>query len=216
MGLALFTGLCLSTCMMLQSASIRENGAPLTTTFNRLGVILPVVVSAAMYGEVPGALQIAGLLLAGFSIVYINSGKGESHIRRLSYLALVLVIGGCVDLASKLFGQCGQPDLQAYYVFWSFIFAAAVGLVFLLRSGARVRRGDVVAGVLIGIPNQVVTYVKLLAVAILPSYIVFPVFSAGTIFVVNIVNYLLYREKFTRRELVSMGMIGLSLILLNM
>ena len=56
-----------------------KNGTPISTTFNRLGVLIPTVFSILLFGERPQIVQIAGIALAVSAIIYINSGKGNKE-----------------------------------------------------------------------------------------------------------------------------------------
>ena len=48
------------------------------------------------------------------------------------------------------------------------------------------------------------------------AYIVYPTYSAGLIILVNVINYLAFRELLTRRQYLATAMIGLGLIMINL
>ena len=54
-GLAAFNSLLMVACMLSQQVSISRNGAGITTTYNRLGVLIPTVLSIFMFHEYPTA-----------------------------------------------------------------------------------------------------------------------------------------------------------------
>ncbi len=60
------------TCLLVLQQSIKKNGAPLTATFNRMGVLIPTVISAVMFAEIPTGIQISGIVISLFAIVYMN------------------------------------------------------------------------------------------------------------------------------------------------
>lgn len=216
MGLAVFNAICMTSCMLLNQYSIGKNGAPMSTTFNRLGVLIPTVLSMILFHELPTVLQMGGLVLAIAAIVYINGGKGESnHIGSLPTLLLVFVIGGLIDFNSKLYGAFGQVEIQDYYVFYSFVFNTLISLGIMLKMDRSMKKQDVINGVLMGIPNQMITYSMVRAVLFLPAYLAFPLYSAGVILCVNVINFAVFREKLTRREMVATIIIAIALILLN-
>ena len=55
--------------LLILQASINKNGAPLTSTFNRMGILIPTIASAILFGEIPSWLQIVGIGLAIFAII---------------------------------------------------------------------------------------------------------------------------------------------------
>ena len=75
---------------------------------------------------------------------------------------------------------------------------------------------DAVVGGVTGIPNTFILYFSIKAVESLPAYIVFPAYSAGVILVVNVVNYLLFKEKLSKEEKIATVMVAVALILINM
>ena len=75
---------------------------------------------------------------------------------------------------------------------------------------------DVTFGLIVGIPNYFSARFLLLALQKLPAIFVFPGFSVGTIVAVTAVGALCFKERLTRRQLIAMGVILISLVLLNL
>lgn len=214
MALALFNACCMTSCMLLIQVSISKNGAPMTTTFNRLGVLIPTVLSMVFFGEIPGFLQIVGILCAVFAIVYLNGGD-SGHIRSVSALLCVFGIGGMIDFTSKLYGVFGNTGIQEYFVLYTFIFCTVISGSIMLMMNRHVKKIDLINGLLMGIPNQLMTLGVVNAVLYLPAYLVFPLYSGGVILGVNLINFAVFREKLSRREAAATGIVGIALILLN-
>ncbi|HJB87448.1 MAG TPA: hypothetical protein H9766_08855 [Candidatus Dorea faecigallinarum] len=78
------------------------------------------------------------------------------------------------------------------------------------------QRGIDVVSLTLGKSNQLSTLFVMRAAAVLPAYIVYPTYSAGLIILVNVINYLAFRELLTRRQYLATAMIGLGLILINL
>lgn len=215
--LAVFNALCMTSCMLLNQYSINRNGAPLSTTFNRLGILIPTVLSMVFFRELPAPVQMIGIGLAVLAIVYINGGKKKGGpIQSLPSLLLVFLIGGLIDFNSKVYGIFGDRALQDYFVFCTFAFCTVLSGILLFLRNPRFKRKDVTAGLLMGIPNQMITYTMVRAVLYLPAYLAFPLYSAGVILGVNVINFLVFREKPSRRECIATGIIAAALLLLNL
>lgn len=210
-------GVLFVVCLLLIQYNIKKNGAPMTATFNRLGILIPTILSALFFHEIPSALKAMGLALAIFSIVYMN-GRQEGdcgHGMNVSLL-LLFAAGGCVDLVSKLFGIYGDAFLQEHFIAYTFIFALIVSIGICLKENRTITRRDVIAGILVGIPNQLTALCLLKAVGLLPAYMVFPVQSAAVILVVNVINFAVFHETLRAREYVGTGMIAAALVLINL
>lgn len=217
MGLGAFNGICMTGCLLVCQYCIGKNGAPMTTTFNRLGILIPTVLSAFLFKEIPGFVKIVGLFFAVFAIVYVNGGKEEKkNIASVPSLLLVFVIGGMIDFNSKIFGMYGNQEIQDYFVFWTFVFNTIYSLAIMLRMNRTLEKRDIVSGILVGIPNQLITFCMVRAVVELPAYLVFPIYSAGVILAVNVINLIVFREKLSKRETTATVIIGFALFLINL
>lgn len=208
------------SALLAIQACINKNGAPLTSTFNRMGILIPTVASAFLFGEIPTLLQGAGIGLAIFAIIYMNGGNAaegrtQKGRKNTTLLLAAFITGGCVDLMSKLFDEWGQDVYKERFVFYTFACSLMIAVIVCLRKNRKVTSKDVLMGVMVGIPNQLTTLCLLKAVGQLPAFLVYPCYSAGVILAVNAVNLLIFREVLTRREYVATAIIALGLICIN-
>lgn len=216
LGAGIINGIGFVTALTLIQLSIRRNGAPLTATFNRLGILIPTILSAFLFFEIPAALQIVGLILCIFAIIFMNSGSKEERPAFGLGLLLVFLLGGTLDLISKIFSRYYGADSQTCFVLYTFLAALAVSIILFFKSGLSMSRQDILLGIGVGIPNQLSTLFLLRAASGLPAYIVYPTFSAGIIILVNIINYLAFKETLNRRQYIATGIIGVGLVFINL
>ena len=218
LGMGIYNSVCMTMGMVISRLSTGINGTPISTTFNRLGILIPTLFSVFVFGERPGILQMVGIALAVTSIIYINSGKGsmsQNHIQSMKLLLILLAVGGLIDLNTKIYERYGNPELNDYFVFVTFFFCILVSLTIMLTQDRKFDKGAVMIGAMTGIPNTFILYFSLKAVEKLPAYIVFPGYSAGVILLVNIVNFLVFKEKINKEEKRSTVLIAIALILIN-
>ena len=208
-------GIIYVVCLVLMQISIVKNGAPLTTTFNKLGILLSITFAAIAFAEIPSVIQLLGLGFAIFAIIYMNLEKKEDRPKFMSGLFLIFLFGGCVEILSKIYSHNYDTACQTIYVMYTFGFALLVSIIFFLKDKNKMKLQDVILGICVGIPNQLATLLLLRAASDLPAYIVFPTFSAGVILLVNVINYLIFKETLTKRQYIATGFIGLALIFLN-
>ena len=203
--LGLGAGVLFVAGLITLQSSVRLNGATLSAAFAKLGLLVSLALSVLCFGERPGLLQLLGILLVLAALVLIHTKGGEKSEsgapRSLSLLLLTLLAGGGAD-AMALF-------LTA---------ALLTGLLALLerrRSGKRILLRELAAGVAVGVPNYFSSYLLLLALERLPAFLVYPVFSTGTILLVLLLSALLFRERPGRRQLLGILLILGALVLLN-
>lgn len=140
--------------------------------------------------------------------------------RSLPLLLLTLLAGGGADAMAKVFEQLGRPGEDRLYFFYLFLTAAVLtGALALLerhRTGKRILLPELAAGIAVGVPNYFSSYLLLAALQRLPAFLVYPVFSTGTILLVLLLSALLFRERLNRRQVLGMGLILAALVLLNL
>lgn len=202
------------SCMLIQQTSISCNGAGISTTYNRLGVLIPTVLSIFLFAEYPSILNIVGIVLSVGAILYSYEKMGSVKKNYL-LLVLILVTGGLIDFDSKLLGVFAGEGMTELYTFSTFLFSACIMAVIVWIKKSKLTKKDIGFGAVIGIPNILITFGVVSAAAVLPAYIVFPVYSGAVILLVNGIGACFLKEKLTRREIISTVMIAVALVLLN-
>lgn len=201
--------------------SIHKNGAILSSVFTRLGVLVPIFLSVALFHERPTLVQGLGVALAVAAAVVMN-GLPQKHQRGPSAkgiylipLVLTLLLNGSSDSMSKIFTQLGRRQDDGLFVFYIFLFAGLLTLILLIRERRPISRRDLLFGVLVGVPNFLSSRLLLAALTELPAFLVYPSYSVGVILVISVASFLLFRERLNRRQLGAVGMILGALVLLN-
>lgn len=202
--------------------SIHKNGAILSSVFTRLGVLVPILLSVALFGERPTLVQVLGVVLAVAAAVVMNGlpNKEETSPAAKSIyllpLVLTLLLNGTSDSMSKIFTQLGRRQDDGLFVFYIFLFAGLFTLVLLIKERQTITRRDIFFGVLVGIPNFLSSRLLLAALTELPAFLVYPSYSVGVILVISLASFFLFRERLNRRQLGAVGMILAALVLLNL
>ena len=202
---------------VLYRLNIEKNGMAMASTFMKLGVVISILIAVVVFREVPSLMQVLGIVLAAVSILMIHTDNAEGGSSSgIWLLPLLLVLGGITDSMANVFDKTGDPAVRDYYLFYIFAAAFVISLIFLLVRKEGMGRWEVFSGILIGIPNYFSSRFLLLSLGSLPAVIVYPAVSVGTIAAVSLAGFLLFREALSRRKLLAMAVIALSLILLNL
>jgi len=206
----------------LQS-SIRRNGAMLTTAVSRLGLLVSLAVSIAWFGERPDAAQLVGIALVLAAMVLIHTKRGaQTDGTELAFglLVLTMLTNGACNAMTKVFEQLGSRSEDTAYFFWLFLTAAAISAALggreRRRTGKKLLLKEAAAGALVGVPNYASSYLLLRALAHLPAFLVFPLYSACTILVVTAVSALVFRERPGGRQVLGLCVILAAVVLLNL
>jgi len=196
---------------------IRKNGAGLAGAFSKIGILIPMTVSILVWNEVPTVLQWLGIGISLLSILIVNlpeQSLGTEKIR-FSLLALFL-FSGLAEFSNKVFQKYGLIEDKMVFLFFVFLTAFVVSGIFLLSRGKRPEPDAIMTGVLVGMPNLFCSYFLILALDGIKASVVFPVYTAMTIVVINLGGYFLFDESLARRERFSVVLMVVALVLINL
>lgn len=201
------------------------NGIIMSNTFGKLGVLVPITMSALIFKEYPTGIQLGGLALAIAAIVIINSDsssgtvteKGRKYSMGMLKLILVghLFVSGITESMTNTFDKMGNPALKDNFLFYNFVFAMLSTLAVLIYQRKGFSKWDVIFGVLVGVPNYMSARFLLYSLSSLPSVVVFPVSCIGGIVMASLAGMALFGEKLSSRKGVGLAVIMVALVLLN-
>lgn len=217
LGLGLAGGVLFPAAFAVMRLNIRKNGVVLSSIFMKLGVLVPLTMAIVFFREVPGVIQIVGFALAVCAIIIINVEPGkQTAAGSAGLLLLLLLLGGLTDSMVNIYDKLGNPAWKDHFLFYVFAFSAllCLGTAVVQRQSMSVM--DVLCGILVGVPNYFSSRFLMLALGSVSAIVAYPVFNVSTIVLISLAGVLAFREKLERRKLVGMGLILISLVLLNM
>jgi drug/metabolite transporter (DMT)-like permease len=215
--LGLLSGFFYMGSFILYQHNIYRNGVLMSSTFMKLGVLVPTLIAIIAFGERPGALQLVGICLAVAAIIIVNGGGSESAtVTAPKALILLLLVGGSGDAMSKFYEELGRPEFSSQYLLYTFAVALVLCTMTALLRGQRLDRNDILFGCLVGIPNYYSARFLLLSLSRVPAMIAYPAFSVCTILLVGAAGVLVFHEKMTSRQWLGVAIVIVAMILLNM
>lgn len=188
-------------------------GVAVASVANKLSLIIPVVLSVYLYHETVSGWKLAGVLLALLAVLltcYPNErrGAGSQKIQgKWNYLLPLLLFIGSV-LLDALINHVQQlyvtEDNKNAYLISGFLAAATIGSVLLLigyiRGSQQFQFKNIVAGMLIGIPNyfSIWCLVHFLKISPWQSSASIPVNNMGIVLFSSLAAWLLFHERLAR------------------
>jgi drug/metabolite transporter (DMT)-like permease len=199
---------------VLFQRSVRRSGVVLSATFMKLSLLVTMLISVVFFGEQPGTVHWLGFLLAVGAIILINyDGSGLGGFQPA--LLVLLLIGGLCDGMSKVYEELGTASLSPQFLFYTFLVAMVLCAALAWRKQQLPGKWEWIYGLAIGIPNFYSARFMLLALKTIPGVIAYPVYSVAGILLVTLAGLILFREKLSRRQWLALGIILISLVLLN-
>jgi len=200
---------------VLLQFNVKKNGVVLSTTFMKLGLLVPMVVSVCFFGELPALWQVAGFVLAVAAILLVNGGEDRMAGGMKAGLILLLLVNGGADAMSKIFEELGEVEWSECFLLVTFATALLLCGTLMFVRRERPGKWEVLFGLLIGIPNYFSARFLLRALERVAAVIVYPTYSVATILVVTAAGLCLFRERLAKRQWAAVGMILAALVLLN-
>lgn len=198
---------------VIYQRSVAKNGIVLSSTFMKLGLLVPIAVSVIW--EVPTIIQIIGFLIALAGIILITGGNDNSA-RFSPGLIVLLVLGGSANAMSEVFEEVGNGNLSSQFLLYTFGAALLLCTVLALLKKEKPNRYTLLYGLLIGIPNYFSARFLLLSLGSVPAMIAHPTYSVVSVAAVAVMGVCAFRERLSRRQWLAMGLILLCLVLLNL
>lgn len=220
--LGLVTGTLFISAIALMQLNVRLNGATVSSSLFRMGAVIPMLLSIALFREYPTMAGAGGILVAIAATVLLSIPQGDSSVagsnasstRRL--LTPMVLAGGLADTMPKIFEATGNPAHEEAFILTTFATAFTICLVMLLHAHERPTAVDIACGSMLGVLNFFSTDLMLRALMELPAYVVYTGFSMGVVLLTYGVNALVMHEKLSRRDDVAIILVMLALALINL
>lgn len=196
--------------------SVKEYGVGISGTIAKLGILIPMLFSVIVWKEFPTAMQIVGIVLSLVSIVIVNlSPKSLERIDFKPIIMLLFVFGGLAEFSTKIYQKYALNEYKDVFLFAVFFVAFLISAFYTLRENRKITMKDLFTGVAVGIPNLFSSYFLILSLDTIKTSVAFPVYSAGSIVLINIGGFLLFKEKAARKNQVAILLTLIALILIN-
>lgn len=195
--------------------NVRRNGVVLSATFMKLGLLVPMVLSVFLFGELPTAVQTVGFVIAIVAILMINLEKDSGGNGFKIGLIFLLLCGGMADAMSKVFEEIGNPEFSEQFLFYTFAVALVLCIAVMIYKKQHIGKKELLFGAVVGIPNFFSAKFLLKSLETINAVIVYPTFSVATILVVTIVGVAVFKEKLNKRRCAALCIILAALVLLN-
>ena len=179
------------------------------------GMLLPTLAGIIFYNEPITVGKCLCVALVGVALgITVNK---SSHRGGSLYYIGVFVLNGAFGVLSKIFESAPYPvTSEANYSLWIAIFAAAISVVLLpfsLKHREPLSMRAVLYSAGYGLFNRVASYLTLLTLAVLPASVQYP-FITGGVMVVSTVISALTGQKPNKRELISVALAIVAVLLL--
>ena len=196
--------------------SVKENGVGISGTFAKLGILIPMMFSIILWRELPSKFQWIGIILSLLSILIVNlSPKNLEKFDIKPTIILLFIFGGMAEFSNKIYQQYALNQYKDIFLFAIFFVAFIISMFFTLKDTSKINKRDILTGLAVGIPNLFSSFFLILSLDTLKASIAFPIYSAGSIVLINMGGLLIFKESISNKNKVAIGLIIIGLILIN-
>ncbi|WP_407372115.1 SMR family transporter [Carnobacterium sp.] len=197
--------------------SIKENGVGISGTIAKLGILIPMIFSIVIWKEFPSVIQWVGIALSLVSIVIVNLSQNSLEKFDIKpAIILLFIFGGMAEFSSKFYQKYALEEYKDVFLFALFFVAFLISIFYTFKEKSTITKKDILTGFVVGIPNLFSSYFLILSLATLKTSVVFPIYSAGSIVLINIGGFLLFKEKIARKNQVAIILTVTALVLINL
>lgn len=196
--------------------SVRENGVGISGTFAKLGILIPMIFSIILWKEFPSLIQWLGIILSILSILIVQlSFKSLEKFDVKPTIILLFIFGGMAEFSNKIYQKYALNTYKDVFLFSIFFVAFLISISYTLKKKSKFTKKDILTGFAVGIPNLFSSYFLILSLDTLKTSVAFPLFSAGSILLINMGGFFIFKEKISHKNKVAIGLTILALILIN-
>lgn len=218
--LGVITGVFFLLSFVFYQLSVKKSGASLSGMFAKLGILVPMLLSVVIWSEYPTQIQTIGIFFAMLAIILTNIDfKHKTRTKERSFYVLIalFIFGGFGEFMNKIFQRTVNLQFKPYFLLFVFASAGLLSVILYLRDAnkPKIKWPSIVMGFVIGIPNLFSSFFLLDALNYYPASIVFPMYSAGSILLITLLSWMLFKEKIARKDKVAILMTAVGLLLIN-
>jgi multidrug transporter EmrE-like cation transporter len=214
--IGIFAGAFFFLSFIYYQKSVKKNGASLSGTFGKLGILIPMCMSIILWDEYPTPLQWAGIILSILSIIIVNVSFNKKSLSSVNFtLILLFFFGGMAEFSNKIFQKYSLIEYKDVFLFFVFFISFLISLYSTLKSKSRVSAKDLIIGFLVGIPNLFSSFFLILALNTVKTSVAFPIYSASSIVLISLGSFIIFKEKLQKKDMTAIIITIVALIIIN-
>jgi len=198
----------------IMAITTQKLGISISSMASKMSLIIPVIGAVIFQNASIGVYKILGIMIAIIS-VYLTFRKSGQTTKPT--LAIILFLGaGILDMWLDSIRNnflSSTVDFNLFIVTVFFI-AFSVGLIKVIWDRKRIIKRNIVAGIVLGVPNYFSIYFVLLALKNLGGIYVFPILNIGVVLLSTIISWLFYQEQMSKINWMGIVLACLSILII--
>ena len=221
---AILLGVVFIIVFNLMAITTQRSGLSTVAVATKMSVAIPILFGIYYYNEAISGVKAMGIICA-LVAVYLASVRTKSHTtsKAILFPILVFVGSGIIDTSLK-FLEHSYVQEEEVPLFSATIFASAgcIGLIIILfqalKGSFRFQAKNIVAGIVLGVPNYFSIYflVKALQYHGFDSSTIFTLNNVAIVTVSTFLGILLFKERLLIKNWIGIALAVISIILVSL
>jgi len=198
---------------IVMGISSQKNGVALTSIAGKMSMGLSMLFMIGLYSEPLSFMKIAGILLAFLGVFLVSFSKSSDGKSSNSiWLLIVLFVGSAIlDVVLNYVQKYEFEHIPAsLFSAFGFGLAGAIGFIILLfqiaRKSSKFEWKNVLAGILLGIPNYFSIYLLILSYTTTgwTDSTVLAIMNVSTVLISALIGFIAFRENVTLQKIIGL------------
>lgn len=198
---------------IVMGISSQKNGVALTSIAGKMSMGLSMLFMIGLYNEPLSILKVAGILLAFLGVFLVsfaksNDGKSSNSI----WLLILLFVGSAIlDVVLNYVQKFEFQHIPAsLFSAFGFGLAGAIGftilVIQLLRKSTKFELKNILAGIILGIPNYFSIYLLILSYKSTgwTDSTVLAIMNVSTVLISAVIGFIAFRENVTVQKIIGL------------
>ena len=198
----------------IMAITTQKLGISISSMASKMSLIIPVIGAVIFQNASIGVYKILGIIIAIIS-VYLTFKKSGQTAKPT--LAIILFLGaGILDMWLDSIRNNFLSSIVDFNLFIVTVFftAFSVGLIKVIWDRKKIIKKNIVAGIVLGVPNYFSIYFVLLALENLGGIYVFPILNIGVVLFSAIISWLFYQEQMSKTNWMGVILACLSILII--
>lgn len=221
-----FIALVFVSTFFLMARTTQLRGVAVATVASKMSLAIPVIFSLFIFKIATSSLDTlnyVGIVLAFLAIMLVSKPRHVEQgavmdLKRLGLPLLLFFMGGIIDTSLNYANHRWiTTEVEPVFPILTFGFAFVIGLLICLIKKIAFRSKDILAGILLGIPNYFSIYLQLKALSAFDNNgaIVYPSLNIGIIIGSTLAAVLIFNERLSRINQVGVALAVVVIFLLS-
>lgn len=202
--------------------SVQRLGIATTSVLQKMSMIAPILVAIFFFHESASSLKIVGILAAIFSIFLITHQSNQKNSRALPLIGwATLLLSMLADLGIFWINRIApdasnDPRLIATLFGTAGLLGFITVLVLVIQGKTKIELKNVLAGVVLGVPNYGSIYFLMSGLQTgMGGSVVFPLTNVGVILLSSALAFLVFKEHLSLKNKLGILLAMLAILLIS-